>query len=103
MKKKLLCATALVLSLNAHAENDAAWMRYSAISPDGQQIAFSYKGDIYTVGVNGGRANQITTNPAAGRILAWNRIWSLSLKVNGVSLPECVVSRVGTQPSLSTM
>ena len=44
MKKKLLCATALVLSLNAHAENDAAWMRYSAISPDGQQIAFSYKG-----------------------------------------------------------
>ena len=72
MKKKLLCATALVLSLNAHAENDAAWMRYSAISPDGQQIAFSYKGDIYTVGVNGGRANQITTNPAHDTRPVWS-------------------------------
>ena len=72
MKKKLLCATALVLSLNAHAENDAAWMRYSAISPDGLQIAFSYKGDIYTVGVNGGRANQITTNPAHDTRPVWS-------------------------------
>ena len=72
MKKKLLAVTAFLLSLNANAVNDAAWMRYCTISPDGQQIAFSYKGDIYTVGVNGGRANQITTNPAHDTRPVWS-------------------------------
>ena len=72
MKKKLLAVTAFLLSLNVNAVNDAAWMRYCTISPDGQQIAFSYKGDIYTVGVNGGRANQITTNPAHDTRPVWS-------------------------------
>ena len=72
MKKRLLSLAAFVLSLNGYAANDAAWMRYCAISPDGQQIALSYKGDIYTVGVNGGRANQITTNPAHDTRPVWS-------------------------------
>mgnify|MGYP003493499657 FL=1 len=72
MKKRLLAVAAFMLSLNGYAANDAAWMRYCAISPDGQQIAFSYKGDIYTVGVNGGRANQITTNPAHDTRPIWS-------------------------------
>ena len=72
MKKRLLAVAAFMLSLNGYAANDAAWMRYCTISPDGQQIAFSYKGDIYTVGVNGGRANQITTNPAHDTRPIWS-------------------------------
>ena len=72
MKKRLLAVAAFMLSLNGYAAKDAAWMRYCAISPDGQQIAFSYKGDIYTVGVNGGRANQITTNPAHDTRPIWS-------------------------------
>ena len=64
MKRQLIGVAALALSLQAYAADDAAWMRYPAISPDGTQIAFSFKGDIYTVATNGGRANQITTNPA---------------------------------------
>ena len=72
MKKRLLAVAAFMLSLNGYAANDAAWMRYCAISPNGQQIAFSYKGDIYTVGVNGGRANQITTNPAHDTRPIWS-------------------------------
>ena len=63
MKKKLLGVAAFLLSLNAYAAEEAAWMRYCAISPDGSQIAFSYKGDIYTVPTTGGRANQITPIP----------------------------------------
>ena len=47
MKKKLLAVTAFVLSLNCHAADDSAWMRYPALSPDGNLIAFSFKGDIY--------------------------------------------------------
>ena len=38
-------------------------MRYARISPDGQYIAFSYKGDIYTVPVKGGDAVRITSQP----------------------------------------
>ena len=72
MKKKLLAVAAFLLSLNAHAAEDAAWMRYCAISPDGTQIAFSFKGDIYTVSTNGGRANQITTNPAHDTRPIWS-------------------------------
>ena len=32
------------------------WMRYNAISPQGDKIAFCYKGDVYVVDVKGGRA-----------------------------------------------
>ena len=49
MKKQILGVAALVLSFNVYASDDNAWMRYAAISPDGSQIAFSFKGDIYTV------------------------------------------------------
>lgn len=38
------------------------WMRYPAISPDGSQIAFAYKGDLYVVSSQGGEAKQLTTH-----------------------------------------
>lgn len=47
-------------------------MRHCAISPDGTTIAFSYKGDIYTVPVGGGRAMQLTTNPAHDTAPVWS-------------------------------
>ena len=72
MKKKLLGVAAFLLSINNYAADDAAWMRYCAISPDGTQIAFSYKGDIYTVSAQGGRAMQITTNPAHDTRPVWS-------------------------------
>ena len=72
MKRQLIGVAALALSLQAYAADDAAWMRYPAISPDGTQIAFSFKGDIYTVATNGGRVNQITTNPAHDTRPIWS-------------------------------
>ncbi len=72
MKKKLLGMAAFLLSFHVYAADDAAWMRYCAISPDGTQIAFSYKGDIYTVSTHGGRAMQITTNPAHDTRPVWS-------------------------------
>ena len=54
MKKRLFTVTALLLSLAAHAEEHPLWMRYCNLSPDGSTIAFSYKGDIYTVPTEGG-------------------------------------------------
>lgn len=44
--------------------NDAEWIRYASISPNGERIAFSYMGDIYTVASSGGIARPITTNAA---------------------------------------
>ena len=72
MKKKFLAVAALMLSLNMYAADDAAWMRYCTISPDGTQIAFSFKGDIYTVSAQGGRAYQLTTNPAHDTRPIWS-------------------------------
>mgnify|MGYP000119714927 CR=1 FL=1 len=64
MKRQLLGVAAILLSISTYAQDNPLWMRYCAISPDGTTIAFTYKGDIYTVPSTGGRASQITTNPS---------------------------------------
>ena len=48
------------------------WMRYNVISPQGDKIAFTYKGDIYVVDTYGGMAKQLTTNSSYD----FNPIWS---------------------------
>ncbi|MBO6168720.1 MAG: PD40 domain-containing protein [Bacteroidales bacterium] len=45
------------------AQETPRWLRQSAISPDGQTVAFSYQGDIFTVSSAGGAAKQITSSP----------------------------------------
>ena len=72
MKRQLLGVAAFMLALSAHAQDNPLWMRYCAISPDGTSIAFTYKGDIYTVPVNGGKAAQITTNAAHDTHPVWS-------------------------------
>lgn len=72
MKKQLLSAAAILLSASLWAQDNPLWMRYCAISPDGNTIAFTYKGDIYTVPATGGKATQITTNPAHDTHPVWS-------------------------------
>ena len=61
MTRTLLTCIALgFASLTAFAETPM-WMRDVRISPDGTQIAFCYKGDIYKVPANGGNATRLTT------------------------------------------
>ena len=72
MKKRLLTIAALTFVLTANAQDNPLWMRYCAISPDGQTIAFCYKGDIYTVPANGGKATQLTTNAAHDTHPIWS-------------------------------
>ena len=64
MSKKILSLIAcLVIGMLARAESEnPLWMRGGAISPDGNSIAFSYMGNIYTVPSAGGEAKQLTTN-----------------------------------------
>ncbi len=74
MKKKLLVLyLTIVQTLFVFAaEENPLWMRYPSISPDGKEIAFSYKGNIYLVGSNGGNAIRLTTNTE----FASQPIWS---------------------------
>ena len=48
------------------------WIMKPAISPDGEKIAFSYKGEIFTVPVSGGVATQITSGPAYDSYPIWS-------------------------------
>ena len=72
MKKLLLSALTLCIAGTIAAQESPLWMRYCTISPDGTTIAFTYKGDIYTVPSTGGQATQITTNPAYDTTPIWS-------------------------------
>ena len=54
------------------AQETPLWMRYPAISPDGKTIAFCYKGDIFLVSSEGGKATQLTTHPAYDSQPVWS-------------------------------
>ena len=70
--KKLITSLALVLvALSSHAITPL-WMRDARISPDGSEIVFCYKGDIYKVPAQGGAAVQLTTQASYEA----NPVWS---------------------------
>ena len=49
MKRITTITFCLAAMLTAGAQERPLWMRFPAISPDGRSIAFSYKGDLFTV------------------------------------------------------
>ncbi len=57
--KRLIFLSGLVVSLSAGAVAPL-WIRDAKISPDGKTIAFTYKGDIWTVATEGGQATRLT-------------------------------------------
>lgn len=57
---KLALSALAVMSCSAMADKKDDWFLHSSISPDGKTIAFSYKGDIYTVPSTGGTARPLT-------------------------------------------
>ena len=70
MKHLSILFTLLAIAFSAQA--NPLWMRYPAISPNGEQIAFTYKGSIYVISSQGGQAKRIT--PAVGYSFA--PVWS---------------------------
>jgi len=70
--KRLTLVAMLLLAIGAAAQTNPLWMRFCAISPDGQTIAFSYMGDIFTVPTQGGTARQLTTNAAYDAYPVWS-------------------------------
>lgn len=77
--KKLITAAAvlsgIMLSggLTAQAKDiTPLWLRDAKISPDGKMIAFTYKGDIYTVPTAGGKATALTVTPEYEAMPIWS-------------------------------
>jgi tricorn protease len=72
MSKFVALIVCLLVVLFASGQ-DASWLRYPAISPDGQKIVFTYKGDLYLVGVSGGTAQPLTFHEAHDFMPVWSQ------------------------------
>ena len=72
MKIKLLLTVASLATAFGMAAESPLWLRDVAVSPDGETVAFTYKGDIYTVPFAGGKATRLTTSQA----FDGNPVWS---------------------------
>ncbi len=62
--RKIFClalAGGISLTSLAASQDAPLWLRDVKISPNGDLIAFTYKGDIWTVPVTGGEARRLTT------------------------------------------
>ena len=73
MKKKLLLLSFLAFSaFGLKAQNDPRWMQQPAISPDGQWIAFEYKGNLFKVPAAGGHAIPLTMTSSYSGYPVWS-------------------------------
>ncbi|MFP4228430.1 MAG: S41 family peptidase [Salinivenus sp.] len=59
-----VCVLACLLALPTAAQDTDPLMRHPAVHPDGDRVAFSYQGDLWTVPVDGGRAERLTIHEA---------------------------------------
>ena len=71
-KRRLTLMATILMAIVATAQTNPLWMRFCAISPDGQTIAFSYMGDLFTVPAQGGTAHQLTTNAGYDAYPVWS-------------------------------
>lgn len=73
MQKTIIAFFVLVLTNSVSAQKNPLWLRYPAISPDGTTIVFSYQGDLYKVGAEGGNALPLTMHEAHDYQPVWSR------------------------------
>lgn len=71
MKKFLLVLSLIFINLSLFAATPL-WLRDVKISPDGKEILFCYKGDIYKVDAEGGKAQQLTTQESYEAVPVWS-------------------------------
>ena len=58
--KKLLFSILLAAAVSSAMADEARLLRFPATN--GQEVVFSYAGDLYTVSINGGEAKRITSH-----------------------------------------
>lgn len=72
MKKIIAFLFTAFAGFQIFAQITPSWLRYSAISPDGQTIVFTYKGDLYRVAASGGTAKSLTVHEAQDFMPVWS-------------------------------
>jgi Tol biopolymer transport system component len=70
--KKIILFAAILTTFISFSQSNPLWLRYSAISPDGNTVLFNYQGDIYKVAVSGGQAVPMTISES----YEYNPVWS---------------------------
>jgi Tol biopolymer transport system component/C-terminal processing protease CtpA/Prc len=73
MKRSLIVFLIALFSTAVFAQENPKWLRYPSISPDGTTIAFTYKGDLYSVPASGGNATQLTFHEAHDYMPVWSK------------------------------
>ncbi|MBQ7361743.1 MAG: PD40 domain-containing protein [Bacteroidaceae bacterium] len=104
MKRKLLLTLLCAITGITFASETPRWLRNCKISPDGTTIAFTYKGDIFTVPASGGEARQITSLDSYDTTPIWSNDGEnivFSSNRNG-SFDLYIVSKKGGTPKRLT-
>jgi tricorn protease len=73
LKKYLILFLCAICLISGYAQTNPLWLRYPAISPDGQKIVFTYKGDLYVVPTAGGPATPLTFHEAHDFMPVWSK------------------------------
>ncbi|MEL7122114.1 MAG: S41 family peptidase [Bacteroidota bacterium] len=73
MKLKITLLFFVLTTVILSAQVQPQWVRYPSISPDGNQIVFTYKGDLYKVPTSGGEAVQLTYHEAHDYKAVWSK------------------------------
>ncbi len=71
MLTRILTLLAVVFA-SSSGFSQTLWLRHPAISPDGKQIVFSYRGDLYITPTSGGIASPLTAHDAYDFSPVWS-------------------------------
>ncbi|WP_339627595.1 S41 family peptidase [uncultured Maribacter sp.] len=73
MKYSIFTVLTVCLTFIGTAQTNPKWARYPSISPDGKTIAFTYKGNLFSVLADGGVAKQLTFHSAHDYAPVWSK------------------------------
>lgn len=108
--KKMFASAGIVLlavlasGLSSGEDKQLIGARFPALSPDGEHIAFSYMGDLWTVPSEGGRAFRLTDHVAYDREPVWSpdgRLLAFSSDRNGGNDVYIIDAEGGTPRQLT--
>src|SRR6187551_1608915 len=71
MQPKIITLLAIVFA-SFSGFSQALWLRYPSISPDGKQVVFTYRGDLYITSSSGGVASPLTVHEAYDFSPVWS-------------------------------